>query len=109
MSPLQVLNTYLKLIDDQNQRVSLATKTKCHNLAIEVRKLLNSGWTFFTAIFIKNVMPFFSHLDRFVFCATTSQMSQLGNFGLNFLCVLFVSVSVLILALILHPSSPPVG
>jgi len=30
-----VLNTYLKLVEDQNQRVSLATKTKCHNLAIE--------------------------------------------------------------------------
>jgi len=34
-APEEVLNTYLKLIEDQNQRVSLATKTKCHNLAIE--------------------------------------------------------------------------
>lgn len=31
----QVLNTYLNLIDDLNQRLSAATKTKCHRAAIE--------------------------------------------------------------------------
>ncbi|KAJ7384713.1 spermatogenesis-defective protein 39 [Desmophyllum pertusum] len=34
-APQEVLSTYLKLIDDRNQRVSLATKTKCHDVAIE--------------------------------------------------------------------------
>lgn len=33
--PEEVLNTYLKLITDTNERLSLATKLKCHNMAIE--------------------------------------------------------------------------
>jgi len=34
-APEQVLGTYLNLIDDLNERLSLATKIKCHNVAIE--------------------------------------------------------------------------
>ncbi|XP_015758227.1 PREDICTED: spermatogenesis-defective protein 39 homolog [Acropora digitifera] len=35
-APEEVLRTYLNFIDDKTERLSLATKTKCHNVAIEV-------------------------------------------------------------------------
>lgn len=34
-APEEVLRTYLNYIDDKTERLSLATKTKCHNVAIE--------------------------------------------------------------------------
>lgn len=34
-APEEVLRTYLNYIDDRTERLSLATKTKCHNVAIE--------------------------------------------------------------------------